>query len=256
VKIQRFFQADEVKLTSPSTFDARKERVSILLDESLQILSKNSEKLDKQLLGDLDLNSTQIAAGDFRAAKSGDHCHSKGCVGKLEETRGIEVGHIFYLGTKYSAPLNSRFKSSSGDSKVTEMGCYGLGVGRILASLIEVSHDQHGLIWPRVLAPYEIIVIPVGSKDETSIHETAGQICNSLENIGFANEVVFDDRDEQAGFKMNEARFLGFPFVIIVGKSWKQEGKLELQTRKTNEKSKLSLEELVEFFKKAKENKI
>ncbi|MGC8778836.1 MAG: proline--tRNA ligase, partial [Candidatus Caldatribacteriaceae bacterium] len=130
------------------------------------------------------------------------------CRTPLEEKRGIEVGHIFQLGTKYSEPMKAYFLDRDGKEKPLLMGCYGIGIGRTMAAAIEANHDDKGIKWPPSIAPYEVIVIPVNSKKESHREQAEKMYYNLLEN-GF--EVIIDDREATAGYKFNEADLVGFP---------------------------------------------
>jgi prolyl-tRNA synthetase len=170
---------------------------------------------------------------DFSFAKGGDQCPV--CkTGKLEEHRGIEVGQVFYLGTKYSLPMKCSFLDENGKEQPAVMGCYGIGVSRTMASAIEQNHDDKGIIWPRAIAPFEIAVIPLqGNKPE--VVETAQRIYNELKAQGV--DVCLDDRNEGAGFKLNDAELIGYPVQILIGSRTLEQGQVELLARRTMEKT-------------------
>jgi len=156
------------------------------------------------------------------------------------------------LGTSYSKSLNAQFQSSNAESKFLEMGCFGLGITRILASVVEVMHDKKGIVWPLVLAPYKVIIVPIEPPTNTeptlSVQEIAKDTYDLLETNGMEGEIVLEDRNERGGFKLTDADFLGFPYIIVVGKTMIEEGKFELQIRKTGERLKLDQKQLVQFF--------
>ena len=164
--------------------------------------------------------------GDFRNALEGDGCPRCGS-GTLEAVKAIEVGHVFKLGTKYTEALEANFADTDEAVRPIIMGCYGIGVTRIVASLIETSHDADGIIWPMTLAPYEVVVTPVNVSDE-SMATAAETLYNELHAAGV--EVIYDDRDARAGVKFKDADLIGFPLRVVVGKSLEQ-GKLEMKWR-------------------------
>lgn len=149
------------------------------------------------------------------------------CGDKLKVTRGIEVGNIFKLGTKYSAAMNATFTAEDGTEKPFIMGCYGIGISRTAAAAVERHHDDWGIMLPLAIAPYHVIVVPVNAQDELQM-TTAQKIYDDLKSKGV--EVVIDDRDERAGVKFKDADLIGFPMRITVGKSI-QEGKVEFKLR-------------------------
>ncbi len=151
-------------------------------------------------------------------------------------TRGIEVGNIFQLGTKYSEPMNAVYLDKDGKAKPYIMGCYGIGITRTAAAAVEANHDEHGIKWPVAIAPYHVIVVPVNAKDETQV-KVAEEIYNKLLAQGI--EVVLDDRNERAGVKFKDAELIGFPFRITVGKTI-ENGNVELVTRETLEKEEMT----------------
>ena len=149
------------------------------------------------------------------------------CGDKLKVTRGIEVGNIFKLGTKYSAAMNATYTAEDGTEKPFIMGCYGIGISRTAAAAVERHHDDWGIMLPLAIAPYHVVVVPVNAQDELQM-TTAQKIYDDLKSKGV--EVVIDDRDERAGVKFKDADLIGFPMRITVGKSI-QEGKVEFKLR-------------------------
>lgn len=164
--------------------------------------------------------------GDFRNAAAGDGC-PRCTSGILEEVKAIEVGHVFKLGTKYTDALSATFIDTEEKIRPIIMGCYGIGVTRILAGLIEISNDQHGIVWPMSLAPYEVVVTPVNVSDE-AMRAASEKLYDELKTLGV--EVLYDDRDARAGVKFKDADLIGFPLRVVVGKMLEQ-GKLELKWR-------------------------
>ena len=176
--------------------------------------------------------------GDFRSVQHGDKCSN--CGGELEIMRGVEVGHIFKLGTKYSEAMDCTFVDKEGKSHPIQMGCYGIGVERTAAAIIEQHHDENGIKWPLSVAPYHVIVVPVNMKKEEQV-ENAEKIYKQLESIGV--EAILDDRNERPGFKFKDAELIGIPMRITVGKDI-VDGKVEFVLRETGEKELIALEDI------------
>ena len=185
---------------------------------------------------------------DIRLVEAGELCPQ--CGKPLKVTRGIEVGNIFQLGTKYSAPMNAVFTDVDGKTKPYIMGCYGIGISRTAAAAVEAHYDEHGIKWPLAIAPYHAIVIPVSTKDELQM-KVAEDIYKTLQKHGV--EVVIDDRDERAGVKFKDADLIGFPYRITVGKSI-TEGLVEFKYRESGEVSNIKPEEAAEIVVTAVHN--
>ena len=165
---------------------------------------------------------------DARDITENDPC--PGCGGKIEMKHAIEIGHTFKLGTKYSEALNATFLDENGKERPVIMGCYGIGVNRILASLVERSHDKDGIIWPVSLSPCEVVVIPIKKEDESVIQE-AERIYGQLKEAGI--DVMIDDREKSAGVKFKDSDLVGFSFQVIISKKNIGQGKIELKDRAT-----------------------
>ncbi|GAW28257.1 MULTISPECIES: proline--tRNA ligase [unclassified Carboxydocella] len=174
---------------------------------------------------------------DIRMVEAGEHCPR--CEeGKLLTAKGIEVGQVFQLGTKYSKALNAVFLDENGKQKEMVMGCYGIGITRTMAAAIEQNHDENGIIWPLAIAPYHVVVIPVSEKDQQQ-REAAEKIYSQLTQLGI--ETVIDDRVERAGVKFKDADLIGYPYRLTVGKTL-AEGKVELKERRTGNTRVLDVE--------------
>ncbi len=154
-----------------------------------------------------------VKIGDFRNIEQDDICPK--CGGKIDLCRGIEVGHIFKLGTKYSKALNCTYLDENGKEQIPIMGCYGIGVTRCMAAIIEQNCDESGIVWPMSVAPYKVIVVPVNSADETQV-KLAEDIYKQLTDNGI--DTIIDDRQERAGVKFKDADLIGIPVRINVGK--------------------------------------
>ena len=185
---------------------------------------------------------------DIRLVEAGELCPE--CGKPLKVTRGIEVGNIFQLGTKYSAPMNAVYTDIDGKTKPYIMGCYGIGISRTAAAAVEAHHDENGIKWPLAIAPYHAVVIPVSTKDELQM-KVAEDIYKTLIKHGV--EAVIDDRDERAGVKFKDADLIGFPYRITVGKGI-TEGLVEFKIREANEISNIKPEEAAEIVVTAVSN--
>jgi prolyl-tRNA synthetase len=186
-----------------------------------------------------DFVPTTIA--DIRNAVSGETC-SQCNTGTYEIRRGIEVGHIFKLGETYSDKMSCQFTDQDGKNKSMIMGCYGVGIGRTVAAAIEQSHDDKGIVWPKALAPFEVVLILANTKDATLL-DFASQLYGRLQNENI--DTLFDDRAENPGIKFKDAELIGIPFQIIVGKTWEKEGLLEIKNRRSGEVEKVNESELI-----------
>jgi prolyl-tRNA synthetase len=175
---------------------------------------------------------------DLRLASAGDSCGK--CGAPLEITRGIEVGHTFKLGTKYSSALKATYLDPAQKAQLIVMGCYGIGVSRVVASAIEQAHDEHGIVWPRPIAPFEAVVLPTDVKDK-AVMDAAEGFYKKLLAQGV--DACLDDRDERAGVKFKDADLIGFPLRFTFGPKGLAEGKVELKRRGKADLEKLSVEE-------------
>jgi len=175
---------------------------------------------------------------DLRQAVAGDGCPR--CSGKLESWRGIEVGHVFKLGTKYSAALGATVLDEKGEERTLFMGCYGIGVGRTVAAAIEQNNDANGIIWPMPIAPFQVIVTMVNPKED-EVRLAAEKLYEELLAMGV--EALLDDRDERPGSKFKDADLIGIPLRVTVGARALKEGSLELQERRSGERTMLPLAE-------------
>lgn len=175
-----------------------------------------------------DFTPTYVA--DIRLIQEGDPCPH--CGGEVSKARGIEVGQVFKLFTKYSSALKATYLDENGKEQPMVMGCYGVGVSRTMAAAIEQNYDDNGIIWPIEIAPYHVLVVPVNTKDEASAAK-AEEIYMQLKKAGL--ETVIDDRNERPGVKFKDADLIGYPLRVVVGPKTLTEGKLEVKIRKTGE---------------------
>jgi len=188
-----------------------------------------------------DLPEPSLVA-DLRNVVAGDP--SPDGRGTLAIQRGIEVGHVFYLGTKYSQAMKATTLDETGKPRVMEMGCYGIGVTRIVGAAIEQNHDDRGMIWPRALAPFEVVICPLGASKSTAVAEQAEKSYRALTAAGY--QVILDDRDERPGVMFADWELIGVPVRVTIGERGLKEGRLELLKRRGLQASECSLEGLVE----------
>ena len=182
---------------------------------------------------------------DLVKVKEGDKCPE--CGGNLKLSKGIEVGHIFQLGDKYSAAMNATYLDENGKAKPFLMGCYGIGISRLIAVMIEASHDEKGCIWKKECAPFDVEIIISNLKDEAGV-KFAFELYESLKKAGVS--VIIDDRNERFGVKMNDFELIGFPYALLVGKEFAN-GKVEFITRDGLSKEAIDANEA---FRKIKES--
>jgi prolyl-tRNA synthetase len=183
----------------------------------------------------------QVKFVDLRMAREGDKCPESD--GRLKSYRGIEVGHVFYLGQKYAKKMNGVFLDKNGKSQFYEMGCYGIGVTRTVQACIEQSHDQDGIIWPKAIAPYHVHICHLDPKDPLA-SAYVESIAQELESKNI--EVLVDDRDERPGFKFKDADLLGFPVRIVVGKKGLESDQIEVVRRQNKEVFKINKNEVIQ----------
>jgi len=222
-------------------------KIPIYLDQALQgatnmIVGANKDGWHlKNVNIDRDFQVHQFA--DFKFASEGETC-VRCQKGKYILTRGIEVGHIFYLGTKYSKAMGANYLNKEGRPVPVEMGCYGIGVTRALQASVEQNHDKDGIIWPVPIAPYHVHICLLDLKHELSL-KTVETLESSLQKAGL--EVFIDDREERPGIKFKDADLLGLPLRITIGARGLEAGEVELVERKTKKMHKLAPEKVVDF---------
>jgi len=188
-----------------------------------------------------DLPEPELVA-DLRNVVEGDPAPSG--QGALAIQRGIEVGHVFYLGTKYSESLKASFLDESGKPAFLQMGCYGIGITRIVGAAIEQNHDARGIVWPRAIAPFEVVICPVGWGKSAAVREAASQLYDALLARGI--EVVLDDRDQRPGVMFAEWELIGVPLRLTVGERGLADGIVELQARRDEQAARVPVSEALE----------
>lgn len=256
-KLRRLLKADKVELADEATIErvtgapvgfagpvGLKEKIKIVADPTVKELVNvvvGANQAEKHYVNaNLDRDFTVDLFGDVRNAVVGDACPR--CGAPMTMQNAIEVGHVFKLGTKYTEALNGKYLDESGALQTIIMGCYGIGVSRIVAGLAETSHDEHGIIWPVALAPYEVCVCPVKASDPAAM-EAAEKIAAGLEAAGV--DVILDDRDERPGVKFKDADLIGFPVRVTIGKGLAN-GEVEVKWRWDADSTLVKVDDVVE----------
>ncbi|MBD0380529.1 proline--tRNA ligase [Paenibacillus sedimenti] len=218
-------------------------KVRVIADHSVQCMSNavtGANERDYHLLHvDVNRDLPELTYSDLRNVAEGDLCIH--CGNKLAFAKGIEIGHVFKLGTKYSAKLGATFNDDKGTAEPMLMGCYGIGISRMLAAIIEQNYDDRGIIWPHAIAPYAIHLLTVQVLDEVQM-KLSLDIYTALTQSGY--DVLWDDREERAGVKFNDADLLGFPIRLTVGKK-AAEQVIECKERRSGEQYELTVPDLL-----------
>ncbi|WP_299079405.1 proline--tRNA ligase [uncultured Paraglaciecola sp.] len=188
-------------------------------------------------------DAAEHTVADIRNVVAGDA--SPDGNGNLEIKRGIEVGHIFQLGEKYSEAMNCGVLDENGKNKTLSMGCYGIGVSRIVAAAIEQNHDKYGIIWPDAIAPFKVALVPMNMHKSHRVKEVAEPMYAKLQAAGV--EVLFDDRKERPGVMFNDMELVGIPYTIVIGERNLDENKVEVKNRRTGEKQLLEIDQVTDF---------
>jgi prolyl-tRNA synthetase len=259
-KLQSVLEAGEIRLADEATIEAvtgaplgfagpagLKGKVKIIADLSIAAMANavsGANRKDYHLENvNIGRDFTPDAVIDIRKVHEGDLCPH--CGKPLRFSRGIEIGHAFKLGTKYSKSMRAVYLDADGKEQTMVMGCYGIGVSRIVAATIEQSHDDNGIVWPAPLAPFEVVIVPVNWAEEKTraVSET---IYRALQDAGY--DVLLDDRDERAGIKFKDADLIGIPYRITVGEKNLKDNKVEFKARqeKTAESRLLPVEAVLE----------
>ncbi len=223
----------------------------IIVDRAANVLADfycGANETGKHLGGvnfDRDVKNYEVA--DIRCVVEGDK--SPDGQGTIVLKHGIEVGHIFELGTKYSEAMNCTILDESGKNIPMEMGCYGIGVTRVIAAAIEQNHDDFGILWPKAMAPFQVAIIPINQHKSATVAEASEKLYQSLlaKNV----ETIIDDRNERPGVKFADIELIGVPHIVIMGEKALAEGMVEYENRATREKSKIALADLENFLAEA-----
>jgi prolyl-tRNA synthetase len=222
--------------------------IDIIADESVKYMKNFVTGANKKDTHFINVNLDDFSVKDFvdlRTVKAGDVC-PKCKKDTLKESRGIEVGHVFKLGKKYSTALNATFLNKNGRAEIMTMGCYGIGIGRTAAAAIEQNHDESGIIFPLPIAPFEVLVLAVNTNDE-EVMKKSEEIYESLKVLGL--DVLFDDRNERAGIKFKDADLIGVPLRVIIGKKKLADGLVELSRRDGGSKEDVNADQVIEKVK-------
>jgi prolyl-tRNA synthetase len=232
-------EIEETFGASPGSIGPVASPVAVLADETLRegqyVVGANRD--DRHLEGVQAGRDFQAEFADLRRVREGDACAK--CGGKLSIEQAIEVGHIFKLGTFYSAPFGATFLDEDGTEKPLVMGSYGIGPGRVIAAIVEQHHDEQGIAWPRAVAPYDVHVVAL-----PGVEEQADEAANALERAGL--NVLVDNRDARAGEKFADADLLGLPMRVTVGKKTLDDGAVDVRDRATGEERRVPIEKLGE----------
>ncbi len=245
IKINRFLGTTEIRLASAETVSTVSSApvgfagpvgltdIRIIADHAVKAMRNfvvGGNKNDTHLINaNWERDFAVEAFLDLRLARAGDR--SPRSDDRLQEAKGIEVGHVFLLGTKYSQAMNATFLDADGQETLAIMGCYGIGVSRTAAASIEQNHDDKGMIWPVPIAPFHVHLLPVTASEQ--VVQTAGMLYDACIETGV--EVLWDDRDERAGVKFNDADLIGAPFHVTIGDRGLKQGVIELKQRNTGE---------------------
>ncbi len=252
-KIRRARKASKLELASPEIINkvtgapvgfagpvGMQEKIPILADRDIQHMVNaitGANEAETHLVGvNVNRDFTPDLYADLRNAVDGDSCPR--CSHKLALRHAIEVGHVFKLGTKYTEALNAKFLDADEQLKPIIMGCYGIGMNRIIAGLVETNNDKDGIIWPMAIAPYEVVLTLVKVPDEPSL-KVARELHDQLTAAGI--DVLLDDRDCRAGVKFKDADLIGIPLRVVIGERGLQEGKLEVKWRWSKDAEKIDL---------------
>ena len=184
---------------------------------------------------------------DLRNVVPGDP--TPGGKGTLSIARGIEVGHIFQLGNKYSQAMAASVQSPDGKNTIMEMGCYGIGITRIVGAAIEQNHDDKGIIWPAPLAPFDVVLVPINMHRSEAVRDAAEALYATLRDEGF--EVLLDDRDARPGVKFADAELIGIPHRLVISDRGLEAGELEYRHRRDEESRNLKREEALKLLKES-----
>ena len=258
-KLKNFLGVDSLELADPQTVEETTGapmgfagpvglKIQIVADNAIRSMKNfvtGGNRVDLHLKNvNLERDFEIDRFGDLRIITPSDKCPR--CGGEIQFSRGIEVGHIFKLGTKYSQPLRATFLDEQGNERPIVMGCYGIGVGRTVAAAIEQNHDENGIIFPIPIAPFEVVILPLQTH-EASVTEVAEKVYSGLDDYGI--DVLIDDRDERPGVKFNDADLLGTPVRVTIGSRGLKSGSIEVKLRSEKEAHQVPVENAVAAIK-------
>jgi len=219
-------------------------KLRIIADNSIKGMANfvtGANKKDKHLMNvNLDRDFKVKEWADLRMITENDNCPN--CNKRIKIEHAIEMGHVFKLGLKYSKAMKAEFLDEDGKLKPVVMGCYGIGVNRIIAACIELNNDKKGIIWPLSIAPSQVIIVPV-NYEKDNIRKVADQVYKDLIDKGI--EVLLDDRNESAGVKFNDAELIGIPYVVVIGERGLKKGIIELKDRRTDRTTELNQQDII-----------
>ena len=229
-------------------------KITVIADESAARLADfvcGANVNDKHLINvNWERDAAEPVMADLRKVVEGDPCPDSGkgqCDGTLSIRRGIEVGHVFQLGTKYSEAMQATVLDEAGKSVVMPMGCYGIGVSRVVAAAIEQNHDDNGIIWPDAIAPFQIALVPIGYGKSANVHAAIDKLYDELTQQGF--DVLLDDRDERPGVIFADMDLIGIPHRIVLGDKGLAKGMAEYKGRREKQAREVPLDQLAGFVR-------
>lgn len=239
IKLAHALGADELTLADSTAIEAAGSvtgfvgpqglGIKVLADATLEGASglvAGANKIDAHVTGlSMGRDVPGAVYADLRNVRAGDGCPQ--CTGRLELSRGIEVGHVFALGKRYAEPMKVEFQDAAGQRSVATMGCYGIGVSRLVAAIVEQCHDDAGIRWPAHLAPFQVSLVSLG--DSEAVMQAAGKLYEALTGAGLT--VLWDERGERPGVKFKDAELMGIPTKVVVGERGLAEGKVEVGRR-------------------------
>jgi len=220
--------------------------IELIVDYSASVLCDfvcGANEWDQHIIG-VNWQEVEFSEADLRNAVEGDP--SPDGQGKLVIKRGIEVGHIFQLGDKYSKAMNSNVIGEAGKAVTTTMGCYGIGVTRVIAASIEQNHDARGIIFPEAIAPFQVVIVPINYNKSTRVKDLADSLYKQCLEVGI--EVLLDDRKERAGIMFADSELLGIPHRIVLSDTHADNGKVEYKARNQSDKVEVDYEQALSFI--------
>ncbi len=255
IKPLEFASAEEVKAasgTDPGSVGPVGLKIPVIVDAWASVMSDfvaGANEANKHLTGvnwERDVSGHTVA--DLRMITEGEpFVTSSGTHGNVELRRGIEVGHVFQLGLTYSKALNAEVLTDKGKTTPVYMGCYGIGVSRIVAASIEQNHDENGIVWPEAIAPFDVCIVPIGMKKSEAVRAACEKLYEDLKANGF--DVLFDDRDERPGVMFSDMELIGVPHRVVIGDRGLKENRYEYRGRNKSENEDVDADTIIDFLK-------